>query len=449
MLNYVLLRGEQGAWLRRRAIASVKPLAALWGAAGLAVILGAAGQLLLARALGPAGFGVFITANSVANMLGPFAAYGVGLMLIQKYGNEGWGARRWVAPSLRICAAFLLATTAAFFAWCATALDAVAERQAAFLLAPLIALFAGVQLAESRFQLEHRYVRVAGWQLSKHFAIFGTGLMAAAAGWTLLQAALGLSVASAVIAGFAFWAGSGFCRPGFLLKGHSELRDASSPAKTPSYVTILSEAWPFAATSFVFLFFFQSSVVIVQWVAGSTAAGVYGVAVAVMTAVYLLPRILYRKFFLAKVSRWHYQDRARVDAFTWRIVPTLAVLSAPLAAAIIVAAPFAVKLTFGPEFAGATLPLQILSLAVPFRFFSAGLTVAAVETGHVRERVIWQFAIAIMAVVATTFMLPRFGIAGAAAVMVMAEMSLACAYWRLALNNRAAVRQLSTASPQG
>jgi O-antigen/teichoic acid export membrane protein len=448
MLNIGLLRGEQGAWLKRRAIASVKPLAALWGAAGLAVILGAAGQLMLARALGPAGFGVYITANSVANMLGPFAAYGVGLMLIQKYGSEGWAARRWVAPSLRLSAGFLLAATVAFLVWCTASLEAPSERQAAFLLAPLVALFAGVQLAESRFQLEHRYVSVAGWQLSKHVSVFVVALMATLASWTLFEAAFALSLAAATIAALAFWAGSGLGRPGFELKGHSEIRDATSAGKAPTYAAILSEAWPFAATSFVFLFFFQSSVAAVQWVSGSAAAGVYGVAVSVMTAVYLLPRILYRKFFLAKVSRWHYKDRARVEAFTWRIVPTVAVLSAPIAIAIILTAPFAIGFIFGPEFAASALPLQILAFAVPFRFFSAGLTVAAVETQHVRERVAWQFGIGVAAVIATIATLPRFGLAGAATMMVLAELSLACAYWFLALKNRAVLGEATSPSSQ-
>ena len=86
--------------------------------------------------------------------------------------------------------------------------------------------------------------------------------------------------------------------------------------------------------------------------------------------------------------------------------------------------------------AGSILPLQILAFAAPFRFFSAGLTIAAVETSHVRERVAWQFGIGIAAVGLTLALLPRFGLPGAASAMVIAEVALACAYWRLALKNR-------------
>lgn len=408
----------------------VKSLAALGAGAGLAVLLGAGAQFLLARGLGASNYGVIVTANALANMLGPFAAFGVGLMLIQKHGDEGWAARRWAMPALRLSAAATLAMTAIFLAWSAVSMEAH-QLPAAMLLAPFVAVFAAVQLAESRYQLEHDYVRVARWQVMKHAGVFLVAALGAVLGWSLIDVAAGLFLAALVTAAAAFWAGSGVVRRDFALAGHGP-RATPDAAPAPSYLRIAAESWAFAATSFVFLFFFQSSLVLVHAVEGSRSAGVYGLAVSIMTVIYLAPRILYRKFFLAKVSRWYYKDRARAAAFASRLVPAIALLSLPLAIALALAAPLVIGLLFGPEYAETAVVLQTFALAIPFRFVSAGLTIAAVETRHVRERVIWQFAIAAAAAGAVLVVLPKYSVAGVAVVMTCAEIVLAATYARLA-----------------
>ncbi|HYD73864.1 MAG TPA: oligosaccharide flippase family protein, partial [Candidatus Binatia bacterium] len=382
------IAGDEDRALRHRVMETLKPLSFLWGSAGLAVVVGALGQILFARQLGPAGYGVIVTANSIANLLGPFAALGVGLMLMQKYGREGWAALRWVAPSLRLYGACTFIAFVLFLAWALTAMDTPAERLAAALLLPLVAAFGAIQLAESRFQLEHRFFHVARWQLTKHASIFVVAAATLAGGWSLLGASVGLFVISALVAGYAFWAGAGMMRAEFDLKGH-EAKPTKEVGERPSYKTIFLEAWPFAATSFGFLLFFQSSIAVVQALAGTHTAGVYGLAVSIMTAAYLLPRILYRKFFLAKVSRWHFHDRGKVQAFVHRLVPAVALMSIPLAALIALAAPALVHRIFGAEFAATVPVLQVLAIALPLRFLSSGLAVAAVETGDVRERVFW------------------------------------------------------------
>lgn len=426
--------------LRHRIFETLKPLSFLWGSAGLAVVVGALGQILFARQLGPAGYGVLVTANSMANLLGPFAALGVGLMLMQKYGREGWGARRWVAPSLHLYGVCTLIAFAVFLLWALTAMDTPTERFAAVLLLPLVAAFGAIQLAESRFQLEHRYFNVARWQLTKHASIFLVAAATFAGGWSLAGAATGLFVISALVAGYAFWAGAGMLRSDFDLKGH-DAKPASEAGPRPTYKTIFLEAWPFAATSLGFLLFFQSSVTIVQAVAGTHSAGVYGLAVSIMTAAYLLPRILYRKFFLAKVSRWHFHDRAKLQAFVHKLTPAVALLSIPLAGLIALGAPALIHSVFGPEF-HATIPiLQVLAIALPLRFLSSGLAVAAVETSDVRERVFWQFGLAGAAVAAIWAMLPQAGLVGAAAIMVAGEAALAAMYWTLATRSQKASRR--------
>jgi hypothetical protein len=82
-----------------------------------------------------------------------------------------------------------------------------------------------------------------------------------------------------------------------------------------------------------------------------------------MTSAYLLPRILYRKFFLAKVSRWHFHEQAKVRAFVYRLVPALALMSIPLAGLVVLSAPVLIHQVFGAEFSEAIPVLHASSAA--------------------------------------------------------------------------------------
>ena len=45
--------------------------------------------------------------------------------------------------------------------------------------------------------------------------------------------------------------------------------------------------------------------------ANDTQAGLYGIALSVMTAIYLIPVTIYQKFLLAKLHRWSAHDKPK------------------------------------------------------------------------------------------------------------------------------------------
>ncbi len=65
--------------------------------AGLAFIT----QVVLARELTPAGYGVFAAALATVALLAPLAGFGVQGFWLKAFGVEGWGAVRWLTQSFR------------------------------------------------------------------------------------------------------------------------------------------------------------------------------------------------------------------------------------------------------------------------------------------------------------------------------------------------------------
>lgn len=429
-------------WLRHG-----KGIGVLWSGAFAGAAFGFLAQVLLARSLGPAHYGVIVSANAVANLLGPMAAFGIGLMLVQKHAQEGWRAQRWVAPSFRFVRLSTLVASAVFIAWALTVMPPGSELLSAIMLLPLALSFSAIQLAESRFQLEHNYSGVGQWHVYKHALLFLAALVGATLGLGLIGTSALIGLGALALAAYAFSASLVMVRETFTLQGHGARTVSSDQAAATSAGEIFDASWPFAVSGLGYLFLFQASLTAVQLAGGNREAGIFGLAISIVTAIYLLPRLLYQRYFLARVSRWYYHEPKRVAIFASRFVPLIALLSAPLAVVFAICASTLLPFVFGHRFAEATPVMQILSLAIPFRFLSTGLAITAVETDQVKKRAGIQVAVGLAAALAMVLALPSWGIAGAAAIVVAAEIGLAVVYWLLVLPNSQGARP--PAAPTG
>ena len=95
----------------------------------------------------------------------------------------------------------------------------------------------------------------------------------------------------------------------FQLKGHGP-RPAAIDAPAPSTGELWAQAWPYGLAALLYPVFFQIGTVLLKYLDGNAAAGQFGVALAVMTAIYLFPSAVYQKFLLARLHRWATHDRA-------------------------------------------------------------------------------------------------------------------------------------------
>src|SRR5688572_17709353 len=84
-------------------------------AAGAGMVFAA--QTLLARQLGPADYGLFASSLATVTMIAPLAGFGLSQLRLRVYGEEGWGADRWIAPSLRLSLVTGVITCVAVVTW--------------------------------------------------------------------------------------------------------------------------------------------------------------------------------------------------------------------------------------------------------------------------------------------------------------------------------------------
>jgi len=396
--------------------------------AGAATGFGFVAQALLARLLGPSDYGVVAAALTMSNVVAPVASFGIGLLWLQRYAEEGWKAQRWVLPSLKLAAATTVVAMIFYIAWAELSYETLDHRIAALIILLMVPASSIVQLVESKYQLEGRYRLVSIWQMSKHLAILAVAGFCTLTAEPLIMVAVWLGIAALVFFGWACVPIWQLGRDRLRLVGHGPRPAAPPLLERVGLWRVVVFSWPFAAMGFIYFLFFQNAVLLLTLIDSTEAAGVYAVAVTVASGVYLVPRIIFRKLLIAPLNRWYYQDRHKLASAFKYILLGMFPLGAVIAAAVAFLAPWFIPLAFGGQFGEAIIVLGIVCLCFPFRFVGTGCATLLIAPRHVATRFRWDVVIVLLNAAVNVWAIENFSAYGAAWTTVGAEVTQCFVY---------------------
>lgn len=415
---------------------SLVAISLLWfgslAGAGLAFIT----QVVLARELTPAGYGVFAAALATTTLLAPLAGFGVQGFWLKTFGEEGWGAVRLLTPSFRFVILSTAVTLLLLAGWAAWGPHDASFRWLLYWLLPVVAGHLFIELVSGKLQLEERYTALALWQLLPHLArlllvlvvVFNATVQP---GLDTIGAAYALGAITMMIAGFPQL--QALAQGRFALKGHPKLDGTESmdPAMAPPLVRvsdIARQAWPFGLSGVFYLVYFQSAVILLKYLAGGEAAGIYSVAFTVMMAVYLFPGIIYQKFLLPKFHRWANHDRARFLEVYRVGNGSMLLLGVLTTIAMLLLVPWIVPLLFGKVYQEAVGLLAILVFCIPVRFLAISIGATLVTQEHMQRKIGYMGTVAVVNVLLNLLLIPHYGTQGAAVATQLSEITLLVLY---------------------
>jgi len=412
---------------------AVKVISLLWISSLLGGGCAFLTQIILARQLGPSDFGIFVAALAMITLLVPLAGFGIAGYWLKAFGQEGWRATRWLLGSFRFTALSTLVVVMLLVGW--AMLGPHDTLTASVLLVLTIYVFGQliVVLVSGKLQLEERYLNLALWQFLPHFVRL---ILIVVLAYTAI---LNLNVqkvayAYAIVALVVFIVGSvqlfRMYQGKFSLKGHgtAEWLDKRNKQDSPGMFQVAVQSWPFGMAGIFYLIYFQSDIILLKYLSGAEAAGIYNVAFLVMAAVYLLPGVIYQKFMLPKLHRWAHHDRERFY-YTYRVGNVFMVgLGVVAMLGLWVVVPWAIPVLFGVEYQGAVMLLMILSLATPIRFLAISIGATLVTQDHMQRKVKYMGMVAALNITLNLALIPTFGGIGAAVATVMSELVLLIIY---------------------
>jgi O-antigen/teichoic acid export membrane protein len=408
---------------------SVMWLASLGGSA-LAFLT----QVVLARALAPAGYGAFAAALATVTLVVPLAGFGVSDLWLKAFGAEGSSAVRWLPASFCFAALSTAAVFVVLVAWTAWGPHETATRQLLYWLSPVCAGQLLIGLVGAKLQLEERYGAFAIWNLLPNLArLFLVLLLTAMATQTTPSAvATAYALVAVAVAASGVVLLRAMSQGHFVIKGHSSAVPADGERRAVAHRIrlrdVVQEASPFGLGSVFHLIYFQSAIVMLQYLQGGVAAGIYNVAFIVMAAAYLLPSTVFQKFLLPKIHRWANHDRARflqVYRFGNGLMLLLGVVTA---VAIFALGPWLVPLLFGAAYREASALLKLLAFCVPMRFLASSAGAALMTQDNMRRKNLYMAAVAVINVLLNLSLIPLLAATGAAIATLLSEIILLALY---------------------
>lgn len=390
-----------------------------FGAAGAAFL----GNVVLARYLGPASFGDFAFAFTLATVTGALAGFGLGSWWLQVYGRHGAAAVRWLRASLPLLL-FGVLLAAGLHLVLAGLQEGDRQTLAVLFLAVMLAQVASA-LALVRFQLEERPWLIAAWQGVPALVRLLVTLACVAAGLDLLGIGVAHAALYAVTLLSSAWLVARMARGDLALHGHAGV----TPQPLPEQIDlrrVWRGAWPFAASGFAYFVYHRGDVVVLGLLAQGEAVGIYAAAVTLLLALYLVPSVLQR-FLLARLFRWGAHDTARLRIAYNHGCGNLLLLALLLALAVGAAAGWLMPLLFGAHYAASADALRLLLLAVPARYVGTMVGGVLVDDAANRAKTAAQAQAALVMVAGGLLLVPSLSWTGSALAVIVAEYFL---LWR-------------------
>lgn len=403
----------------RRAFAAISMLGAATFVGAVMVFLT---QTLLARELGPADYGLFASSLATVTMVAPLAGFGLTQFLLKVYGVEGWQANRWLPTAMRFLRFTTLLAITLVVGWALFGAPRNGTRFDLLVLWPVILGVLAIELVGNRCRLEDRLGAMALWQM----AIPASRLVVAIALLLVPHlsgrfVALGYCAISLGVALAAWPQIRAMLHGDFDLHGHGPRPPDAAPPRPPGIGALWSEAWAYGVYFALYPVFFQISTILLKYLSGDAQAGLYSIALAVITAIYLIPAVIYQKFLLARLHRWAAHDRPKFRAVYRQGNIGMLLLGLAIGAGVVVCSPWVVPLVFGERYRGVVDILMVLALCPPIRFLSTAMGAALLTQDHMRFRVYAMAVATLVAIGLNALLIPRYAEHGAAWATVVAE----------------------------
>jgi len=390
-------------------------------------------QVLLARELTLEEYGAFSTALATITLLSPLACMGVPGFLIRVFGVEGLEGVRWVRSSLKLASLgnLCILVILAVWGWLGPH-DDMYFRLLCWML-PIVIGQTFAELVTVKLQLEERFYSLALWQIFPQLIRGGVviGVMLFIQYEPIQHAyAAAYFMSSFLVAAVGIYSIKGMINGSFYLKGHSK-KTAILLSNDVCFNVILRHSLPFSLTGVLYIIYFQSDIILLNYLWSEKAAGLYNVAFTIMVAVYLLPNIIYQKFLLPKLYRWVNHDKKQFGKVfrMGNIVMAVSGLLVMIPAFMMM--PSLIPLLFGEVYKGVIPILDILLWCIPVRFLASSVVSVLVSESNVRRKTRCMAVVAIINVMLNCILIPLLGGEGAAITTVISEVLLLLLFYRM------------------
>ena len=193
---------------------------------------------------------------------------------------------------------------------------------------------------------------------------------------------------------------------------------------------LIMEAYPLAIASIFALIAFKIDTIMLAFISGDVATGLYSAAYKLLEALMFIPSV-YATALLPVFSKFHVSSQDSLQFSYYKSFKYLSMLGIPIAVGTTLLADQIITFIYRNGFTEATIILQILIWAIPIIFVSYVLGASITSINRQHETVRISFLCMLLNVGLNLLLIPTYGYLGAAIVTVITEFSLFIFYFHL------------------
>jgi O-antigen/teichoic acid export membrane protein len=226
----------------------------------------------------------------------------------------------------------------------------------------------------------------------------------------------GIAIAYLIGSLIAAWLGYAWLRRRFFKPILTARKSASN--------ALLRQALPLGGAILLSIAYTRTSVFMLDALNNSTVVGEYGVALRLTEPLALIPSAIMAAVFPALTHAMAQTGYASTRSLRRKTIGGLALVGLLIAVGGVLLGPWLIHFLYGMQYAGSTLPLQVLAMAALPIFINYALTHFLVVRRQQHLNLIFNAVIFVINLVLCSVLIPRFGAAGAALSTVLSELTL-------------------------
>lgn len=404
----------------------------VWISTFLGAALGFVTQVILARTLGTESYGALTSTLGLIGILTPLAGFGISGFWLKCFGEEGWGAVRWLKPSFKFILFSTAVTIASIYIWGFLGPNDQLNRTLICILAWTVLGTLYTNLVCTKFQLEDKFPLFSITEslqpvLKTIFVVitvflFPKNILLQSIAWSLFFVSIIVMIILQVQI-------SKFHKGDLKLSGHGspKLSDKQH-GRDPNVLDVYRETWVFGAAGVLYLAWSQGHIVLSKYFLGNYQAGVYSSAMVLLNAICLFPSVLYTKYMLPKIHRWANHDLKMLKKAYFSGNKAMFFIGIFSMLLVGVLSSWGVVLIFGEKYRAAGNLLRVLSLTLPIRFLGYSVGALLVTKHHMRLKIKILVTVAVFNYLLAIMLMPIWGLYGLASTIAVSEAILVFCY---------------------
>ena len=325
-------------------------------------------QILLARQLRPADFGLISSINVYTNLFVTLGTFGIPSLIIRRFGAFGYEANFIGRNGLKVSAKIIALITLILLINFIFNLGIIYE--STFLFVPVIVSIVLVDYALTFTRVEEKYFKFLSIKIATPLSrIFGIFLLIYFDNSSYIKNIIALYVISAIFVIL-------FLRRNLIRIVHGKITPVGHQEKSPNEDKsniYLGQYIAFGLSGFFFILWNQILLLMASFYLTPFYTGIVSSALVLFNAAILLPNVILNSFLLPKLHRSYFSNQFKYGTIERKLLVLFLVLSISIYLLTSIFDLGQLTSIYGNSYEESSVILTLLLICFPFRLFRASL----------------------------------------------------------------------------